>query len=307
MAVNNPDGSSVTVNQPPAASGGAPAYTGVKWETEYEVDFADYFAANGGVDWRVAGHTQSHTLLNPGGTNVPWEAYADGATALTTKTTSLEINASGLQMGVPAALSNFWMGDTSAPRVGPFIAHAVEAAGGPIYNYYHDTVCMQAYITADVDPFVTNWQNMGVCLDIHTNSQGGDWLYARAVADSGSAWGSVVRDGTQKMVSTGPHPIPGSNPTLFEIVVGPRLASPRGRISDWAGSFPDPQTALNTGAGWAGVDDSAVIKDLEGPTTGVMESNPTFATGYLEVTANAAGSAVPFTMTVHKVRYLRLR
>ena len=102
-----PGGSGVTREFPAPESGGAPAYSGVKWETEYEVDFADYFAANGGVDWRVAGHTQSHTLLNPGGTNVPWEAYADGATALTTKTTALEINASGLQMGVPAATSNF--------------------------------------------------------------------------------------------------------------------------------------------------------------------------------------------------------
>ena len=76
------------------------------------------------------------------------------------------------------------MGDTSAPRVGPFIAHAVEAAGGPIYNYYHDTVCMQAYITANVDPFITDWQNMGICLDIHTNLAGRQWLALRSCGSS---------------------------------------------------------------------------------------------------------------------------
>ena len=304
MAVNNPDGSSVTVNQPPPASGGAPAYTGVKWTTEYEVDFADYFAANGGVDWCVAGHTQSHTLLNPGGSNVDWEAYADGSTALNVKTSALEINASGLQVGNPTNNGEIWSNNSNAPRVGPLIADAIGAGGGPAYDYYKDIVCMQAYVTSDV-LMDDNWRNFGIVLNIHSASQFGVWLYTRANSSSNAVCASVVRStGAVESIAN-----PTVNPSLFEIIVGPRLASPRGRVSDWAGDFPEPQAPL-VASGWVGaaVDASSVIKDIEGAQLASGLSNPTGVNGRLEVSSNTSMNwAGAFTMTVHKVRYLRLR
>ena len=101
-----------------------------------------------------------------------------------------------------------------------------------------------------------------------------------------------------------------NNPNFFEIIVGNNLAAPLGRISDWAGSFPEPLAPLNV-SGWSGLEMSAVIKDTEGagwtgtyPQDGM--SDPTYANGRLEVIAGTP-LAAPFTATVHKVRYLRLR
>ena len=294
---------------PPSLAGGAPAYTGVKWTTEYEVDFAAYFAANDGVDWRVAGHTQSRTLLNPGGNNVDWEAYANGSTALNSRTTALEINSNGLQVGNPNENGDTWDTTSDAPRIGPLIADAIGASGGPAYDYAKDIICMQAYITSDNDPMNDNWQNFGIILGTHSTSQGGAWLYARAVANTATnedgPCASILRKNTSGNIEAAAG---SANPNFFEIIVGPRLAAARGRVANWAGSFPEPGAPLSA-SGWAGLEASAVIKDTEGTVAGA-DSAPLAATARLEFNSSArnqGGDPDPLTMTVHKVRYLRLR
>lgn len=293
MGVISPNGPSVTATSPEPEAGGAPAYTGVRWVTEYEIDFAEYFAASGGKNFCVASSSHTETL-----DGLDWTAYSDGSN-LNVDTTTFEINANGLQITPVSGTGDTWGSSCRAPRVGPFIATAVQAGGGPAYDYFADTVCMQAYITADVDPLTDNYRNFGVLLDKHTSSSYDSWLRA-VISHSGSTTASITRR-TVNMAVTGLT----SNPDYFEIIVGNNLANPRGRIGDWTGSFPEPGAPLNV-SGWVGVDASAVIKNQEGAIDNVDISDPTYANGRLEVTATAP-SALPFTMTVHKVRYLRLR
>tara|TARA_R100000808_G_scaffold23460_1_gene52100 strand:- start:7976 stop:8860 length:885 start_codon:yes stop_codon:yes gene_type:complete len=289
-----PGGSGVTREFPPPEGGGAPEYTGVKWVTEYEIDFAEYFAANGAKDFCVAASSHTETL-----DGLDWTAYADGNN-LNTNTTVFEINANGLQIRPVDGSSDFWGSTCRGPRVGPFIATAVEASGGPAYNYFEDIVCMQAYITADDDPLTDNYRRFGIILDKHTSSSYDKYLWA-FVSHAGSTFAGVNR----KTSNQAQYSLT-SNPDFFEIIVGNNLANPRGRIGEWTGSFPEPGAPLSVSGGFNGVDASAVIKDTEGAVDNDGISDPTYANARLEVAA-ATPSALAFMTTVHKVRYLRLR
>lgn len=303
MAVNNPDGSSVTVNQPPAASGGAPAYTGVKWTTEYEVDFAAFFAASGARDWHVAGHTHTQTI-----DGVDWQAYSDGATALTSRTSKFEIDSSGLVMAPLTGSGDITGTTTTQVRVSPLLADAISAGGGPAYNFYSDLVCVQAYLTAP--PFDSDYQNLGLFFGKDAASQS-YWIHARSIYYSGwvppSSNPSVRRDTTSYDGTTdGTTSPPGHlHPTLFEMVIGSRMASPFCRMSDWTGSFPEPGAALSA-TGWNGWETPAVIKDVAGP--GPMSINdPDNFNGRVAISFCASGGGTAFTGIAHNVRYSRLR
>lgn len=295
MGVISPNGPSVTATSPEPEASGAPAYTGVRWVTEYEIDFAEYFAANGAKNFCVAASSHTETL-----DGLDWTAYSDGSD-LDVDTTTFEINANGLQITPVSGTGDTWGTACRAPRVGPFIANAVAASGGPAYDYFADTVCIQAYITADDDPLTDDYRNFGILLDKQTSSSYDSWLRA-VISHSTSTTASVTRR-TCNMA----EPNLTSNPDFFEIIVGNNLANPRGRIGNWNGSFPEPGAPLHLSGSFVGVDASAVIKNQEGAIDNVDISDPTYANGRLSVTATAAGSALPFTATIHKVRYLRLR
>lgn len=274
--------------------GGGGGSGGVKWVTESEIDFA----AHGARSFFTATTSHTETLVDSAGNSVDWVAYGNGSTNLNTLTTQFEINASGLQI-TPTGASDVWNTSITAPRVGPLIADVMAASGGPAYDFFADTVCIQAYITASVDPITENYRTFGILLDRHTPGQS-RWLRA-VMVHAGAPNASVARGNNAETYEPAlPH-----NATLFEIVVGPRLGAPQGRLSDWAGSFPEPGAALNV-SGWAGVEAAAVIKDKSGPDPSVV-ADPTAANGRLEVVAAASGSGNPFTVTVHKIRYLRLR
>tara|TARA_R110000824_G_scaffold103832_7_gene246564 strand:+ start:2042 stop:2947 length:906 start_codon:yes stop_codon:yes gene_type:complete len=301
MAVNNPDGSSVTVNQPPDASGGAPAYTGVKWETEYEVDFAAFFAASGARDWHVAGHTHTQTV-----DGVDWQAYSDGATALTSRTSQLEIDASGLVFAPLSGSGDFDGSTTTQIRISPLIADAINAGGGPAYDFDSDTICFQAYLTGPT--FTANFQNMGLFVGIDAVSQD-NWTTLRSIYWSG--WGYAGASFRRYLTSydgVSPPNSPPSprHPTLYEVIIGPRLAAPLCRLSDWNGSFPEPGAALYA-SGWDGWETSVVIKDWAGPGPTAGLDNPTAANGRIAISFSASNSPPAFTGTAHNVRFSRLR
>lgn len=289
--VTVPGGSS-TVSVPPS-SGGTPAPSSA-WSVEAEIDFTTLTPR----DFLAAGTPTDSVTITAASGAVSWQAMC-GPNNLDTYASTFEINSSGLQIAAIAnssANTDYYAGATRAPRLGPKIADII-----PSYDYYNDIIAIQAHITSGT-ALSDDFQAYGLTCDSHLASQD-EWMAAQAKYFSSGRGVELITKANEFYTQTNP-----ADASFFELVVGPRMAVIEGAVSDWQGSFPEPRAALVANPGWSGLRGSSLIKPVEGPspTMGPLEGSPDAADGYLSIMAQGPWSNTAFTMTCHKVRFLRL-
>ena len=267
------------------------------WDVIADIDLPSLSAH----DFLAAGASSptDSTTISVDGRSVTFHAVG-GTANLTTYATKFEITPGvGLEITPLAdgsATGDYFGSTQKAPRFGPKMTDMF-----PSYDISTDIVACQVYAT--VSPALSDdYQFFGLTLDAQLTS-GDEWQAARAI-HVGGATGlrAVVVRGSQALIST---TNPTSDPSFFECVVGQRLATPTGAVGDWSGSWPEPLATLHA-PGWNGIRNGSVIKNKEGPI-GATSINPTEANGAFSAIACAPLSSVPFTMTLKKMRFLRLK
>ncbi len=264
------------------------------WSVEAEIDFTTLAPH----DFLAAGTPTDSATITAASGAVSWEAMC-GPNNLDTYASTFEINASGLQIEAIAnnsANTDYYGGVTRAPRLGPKIADIISN-----YDYYNDIVVIQAHITAGT-ALSDDFQAYGLTCDSHLASQDA-WIAAQAKYFSSGRGVELITKTNEFYTLTNP-----ADASFFELVVGPRIGVVEGAVSDWQGSFPEPRSALVADPGWSGLRGSSLIKPVEGPSPSMspLEGSPDAADGYLSVMAQGPWSNTAFTMTCHKVRFLRL-
>ena len=267
------------------------------WDVIADIDLT----ALSDYDFLTAGASSPNdsTTISVDGRSVTFHAVG-GTANLTTYATKFEITAGvGLEITPLAdgsSTGDYYGSTQKAPRFGPKMADMF-----PSYDITTDIVACQIYATAS-PALSDDFQFFGLTLD-GQQSSGSEWQVARAIHVGGATGlrAVVVRETSAELSTINPT----SDPSFFECVVGQRLAAPTSAVGDWAGSWPEPLSTINA-PGWGGIRDGSVIKNKEGPI-GATSINPTEANGAFSAIACAPFSPTAFTMTVKKMRFLRLK
>ena len=258
MAVNNPDGGSVTVNQPPDPSGPTPP-SGLSWSVVHEVDFT----ACGGAKDTVWTSAPDGTTVSIGTPAVDWGAAADGVTtaaAITGRCNPATQGSGGGPFGAlrlddgvgltvtPSVWTQEWHDATYAPRAYAMVSDLVPGVTDS------DTVAFQLYANATQDPMVPadNYGGIGGKyyglslgkISFYAPSSGGQFCFASAQAISeGGPSGGYGPTGVAGRLARGQDQksyFPKTNnQNLFEIVARGPLGSVEIVTGEWSGSWPD--------------------------------------------------------------------
>lgn len=259
MAVNNPDGSSVTVNQPPDSGGGTPPPSGPTWSVEYEVDFT---AAGAGKDtnWAVPGASFGTVALPSivGVNSATWGAFT-GRAVWNPNSISTYCNPAGggttpgrfdLTHGTGLSITptdnlNEWDGDTNSPKLWAALTDLIPGVTEL------DTIALQLHSNASQDPLVYpsgGAQLFGLSVNKNTGAPAGApygecFASAQAVNDGGAGgvYEKAVRGSSGQYFST------ATNPTVFEILIRPGFGGAEIAMGSWTGSWPDVGTLADRG------------------------------------------------------------
>lgn len=265
------------------------------WDVIADIDLTALSAH----DFLAASAPSDSIVVDVDGRSVDF--YAVGGTAnLSTYATKFEITAGvGLEITPLAdgsATGDYYGSTQKASRFGPRMTDMF-----PSYDITTDIVACQIYATAS-PALSDDFQFFGLTLDAQ-QSNGSEWQVARAIHVGGTTGlrAVVVRETSAELSATNPT----SDPSFFECVVGQRLAAPTSAVGDWSGSWPEPLATIHA-PGWGGIRHGSVIKNKEG-ALGATSINPTQANGAFSAIACAPFSPTAFTMTVKKMRFLRLK
>ena len=275
--VNQPDGSSVTVIQPPGAAAAAAASV---WTVEYEVDFT----AQAIYDFVATGATRTiggavWTAVNRTATDADVFDF-DGSTGL-------RINAKG----APNNNGHWYGSNQSQPYFWATLDDMITGTALAI----DDTLCLQLEMTTTSD-VGSQWQRYGLGLWKDDAPAGANNFVAVSRFWNGSAaCNASIRNTTQ---DNDPNV---TQPDFFEIVSYPAGAQVLSCGSVAGGAFPDP-LATTTYQAYNSMNQS-------GPGSsggaGIPSFNIPFDKAAFVITCQVQGSSTALNSTAKKMRVLR--
>lgn len=273
--VHQPDGSSVTVNQPPTA---AAADTSL-WTEEYTADFTD-----SGVHDFTGDSTKT---LN----SVTWTAVnADDSSKFElTVSTGLELDPTGSD-GVAS-----WWGSTQSL---PYLWASIDDMCGGDYSPDLDTVALQLHMESEVDSG-TSYNAYGLGVQEGATAHGANkYISLRRVGVGGDKKHDCNRN------SVSDNEVIATQPTFFEIVFFPGNSYVCS-MGVFASSFPDPLLTTATFAS------KGAISSALGPGGGSAGSFlaapawPVTSDASFVISAQLAAGSGTFETTAYKMRLLR--
>jgi len=274
--VNQPDGSSVTVSQPPGAAAAAAASV---WAVEYEVDFT----AHGTHDFTS---TATKSIES-----VTWTAVnrtSSDADVFDLHATGLRINAKG----TPNNNGHWYGSNQSQPYLWALLDDMVTSSA----LAEDDTLCLQLEMATTADT-LSQWQRYGLGYWDSTSAGGADSFVAVSRFWNGSAaTNASIRNQTQDNLSV------ATRPDFFEIVAYPGGSQVVSCGNLVGGSFPDPLVTTTYKA--------YNSMNKEGPadsggSEGAGTWNIPFDKAAFVVTCQVQGSSTALNSTCAKMRLLR--